>query len=94
MSSARKRAAIQKANNEADSLRQQLMLQRHHGDVLNTMATEIAIRHDKLRTAIVKYLADNDPEGFGCACEPNRDCGPCRTAKQQKPLRDALGSNA
>lgn len=24
-----------------------------------------------LRQAIEKYLRDNDPEGFGCACEPN-----------------------
>lgn len=47
-----------------------------------------------LREVVEKYLADNDPEGFGCACEPKRTCGPCLARQRQKPLRDALASPA
>lgn len=90
MSSARKRSARQKAKNEVDGLHQQLRLEGHHNASLNAMATEIARRYDALRMAVVKYLADNDPTGFGCACAPNRVCGPCRAAQQQKPLQDAV----
>ena len=43
MSSARKRAAIQKANNEADHLRQRLILAEHHANAMRTIA-EIAAR--------------------------------------------------
>lgn len=42
----------------------------------------------------MKYLADNDPEGFGCACTPKHTCGPCRAHKQQAPLRAALQEGA
>lgn len=94
MSSARKRSAIQKANNEADRLRQRLILAEHHGTVMKSMAEAIAVRHDALRAAIVQYLAENDPEGFGCACGPEHTCGPCNAAERQNVLRAALGSNA
>lgn len=94
MSSARKRAAIQKANTEAERLRQRLILAEHHGAVMRSMAEAIAMRHDTLRAAVKQYLAENDPEGFGCACESDRVCGPCRAAERQKVLRVAMGSNA
>jgi hypothetical protein len=42
MSSARKRGAIQKANNETDRLRQQLMLSEYHGAVMKAMAETLA----------------------------------------------------
>lgn len=93
MSSARKRAAVQKANAEADHLRQCLMLAEHHGSVMKVMAEAIAKKHDALHAAIVRYLAENDTEGFGCACEPNYTCGPCSAHKRQQVLRDALTPN-
>lgn len=43
-----------------------------------------------LRDAIQLYLKTHDTEGFGCACTPERKCGPCREWERQKPLRDAL----
>jgi len=44
-----------------------------------------------LREALKKFLADNDPEGFGCACEPKRRCGPCFWRERvDAPLRATL----
>ncbi len=43
-----------------------------------------------LREAVEKYLADNDPEGFGCACTPKTTCGPCWERRRQAPLYQAL----
>ena len=37
-----------------DHANQQKMLAQHHADVLNTMATEIARRHDALRAALLE----------------------------------------
>ena len=49
MSSARKRGAIQKANNETDWLRQQLMLSQHHGAVMRLAAETLAKDADRYR---------------------------------------------
>lgn len=46
----------------------------------------------ELREGIVKYLTNNDPEGFGCACEPNYTCGPCSASERQVVLREAISS--
>lgn len=66
MSSARKRAAIQKANNEADHLRQRLILAEHHANVMRTFA-EIAARRGDALFAALKRIADgpwpDDREG-------------------------------
>ena len=32
------------------------------------------------------YLKANDTEGFGCACLPDKLCGPCVESSRQKPL--------
>lgn len=43
------------------------------------------------RLAIEKFLRDNNPEGFGCACSPGGTlCGPCSEAKRQEPLHKVL----
>lgn len=60
MSSARKRAAIQKANNEADHLRQKLMLVEHHGNVMKRMAEAIALKHDALHAALTELVTLKD----------------------------------
>lgn len=93
MSSARKRAAAQKANNETERLRQRLILAEHHGKVTQSAAEAIAMRHDALRAAVKRYLAENNPEDFGCACTPGHACGPCHTAERQKALRAALAQS-
>ena len=63
MSSARKRQKQQRVSAKLDGLNQAMMLERHYGDVLNTMATEIARRHDTLH-ALLKECA---PHVFSAA---------------------------
>ena len=58
MSSARKRAAIQKANNEADFLRQRLMRAEHHASVMQSFAEVACRRGDALYAAIQKHQAE------------------------------------
>ena len=57
MSSARKRAAIQKANNEADWQRQRAMRAEHHANVMQAFAEAAARRGDALYAAIQKHQA-------------------------------------
>jgi hypothetical protein len=57
MSSARKRAAIQKANNEAEFLRQRLMRAEHHANVMQGFA-EVAARRSDALFAALKRIAD------------------------------------
>jgi len=52
MSSARKRAAIHKANREADHLRQRLMLAEHHGSVMESFARVAAARSNEMLAAL------------------------------------------
>jgi hypothetical protein len=36
-------------------------------------------------------LKRNDPEGFGCACVPDKwRCGPCSATEQQKPIHAVI----
>ena len=49
-------------------------------------------QRDGLVAAIKKFLDENNPEGFGCACEPDRLCGPCSEAKRQRPLYAAIAT--
>ena len=58
MSSARKRSAIQKANNEADFLRQRLMRAEHHASMMQSFAEVAARRGDALYAAIQKHQAE------------------------------------
>lgn len=52
----------------------------------------LTAERDELLAALEKFLDDNNPEGFGCACEPGRLCGPCSEAKRQRPLYAAIAS--
>lgn len=62
MSSARKRAALGKANREVDYLKQKLMLTEHHLSVMSTMAKLTAIKHDEKQLEVyelkLKYCPD------------------------------------
>ena len=49
MSSARKRSAITKANQEADFQRQRAILAEHHASVMESFARLVAARGDELR---------------------------------------------
>lgn len=94
MSSARKRQKASRVATMLDHAKQKEMSASHYANVMKAIGEESARRHDVMRAAIVRYLAENDTEGFGCACEPNHTCGPCSAHKRQQVLRDALGSNA
>ena len=93
MSSARKRQKTNRVATMLDHAKQREMSASHYANVMKAIGEEAARRHDAMRAAIVRYLAENDTEGFGCACEPNHTCGPCSAHKRQQVLRDALGSN-
>lgn len=93
MSSARKRQKASRVATMLDHAKQKEMSASHYANVMKAIGEESARRHDVMRAAIVRYLAENDTEGFGCACEPNHTCGPCSAHKRQQVLRDALGSN-
>jgi hypothetical protein len=42
-------------------------------------------------SVIEAHLKANDPEGFGCACIPDKWlCGPCTAHKEQEPMRRSL----
>ena len=62
MSSARKRAAIQKANNEADHLRQRLMLAEHHNNQLRGMAECLAQIGDERQAQIDALMREYCPD--------------------------------
>jgi hypothetical protein len=50
-------------------------------------------RVTKVAAELEKLLNDNDPEGFGCACVPDKWlCGPCTAREAQKPFRDMLAT--
>jgi hypothetical protein len=68
MSSARKRAAIHKANKEADNLRQRLMLAEHHASAMESFARLLAARSDELLATLKDAracleAANNTPNG-------------------------------
>lgn len=45
------------------------------------------------RDVLLQYLTANDPEGFGCACVPDKwRCGPCTERVKQAPLSRALST--
>lgn len=64
MSSARKRTAIQKANNEADFLRQRLMRAEHHGNVMQGFAEMAARRSDVMYAALEKIASRTQSDGL------------------------------
>lgn len=61
-------------------------------EALQARITELERQQAALVAVIKQYLSKNDPEGFGCACTPERKCGPCRAYDSQQPLRAALAA--
>lgn len=65
-------------------------------DIALTLLAErdaLAAQVVAMREGVEQYLEENNPEGFGCACEPNHTCGPCSAYKRQKVLRDAIDTS-
>ena len=77
--------AIDKLTAERDKATQYWQIAEGRCDALKQ-------QRDELLAAIKKFLDENNPEGFGCACEPDRLCGPCSEAKRQRPLYAAIAS--
>jgi len=81
MSSARKRAAIQKANNEADHLRQRLMLAEHHGNVMEAFARAAAAKRDALQAQLDALMLEYCPDEMTETQKEN-------WARHQRPVSD------
>lgn len=79
MSSARKRAAIQKANNEADHLRQRLMLAEHHAATMEAFAFSVAEKADAIQARLDALMLEFCPEEMTEAQKAN-------WARHQKPV--------
>lgn len=62
MSSSRKRAAIKKANEETDWIKQKLMRVEHQYNVIKIMAELIAKEHDKRQLEIYELKLKYCPE--------------------------------
>ena len=62
MSSARKRAAIQKANNEADHLRHRLVLAEHHANVMQGFAEVAARKADAIQAQLDALMLEFCPD--------------------------------
>ena len=83
MSSARKRAAIQKANNEADFLRQRLMRSEHHANVMQGFAEVTARKADALQAQLDALMMEFCPDEMTEAQKEN-------WAKHQRPVSDNM----
>ena len=83
MSSARKRAAIQKANNEADHLRQRLMLAEHHANVMQGFAEVAARKADALQAQLDALMLEFCPDEMTEAQKEN-------WARHQQPASDEI----
>ena len=68
------------------------VLERYKLGVIGVDYKSTKQQRDELLAAIKKFLDENNPEGFGCACEPDRLCGPCSEAKRQRPLYAAIAT--
>lgn len=81
MSSARKRSAIAKANQEADFLRQRLMRAEHHASVMQGFAEAAARKADALQAQLDALMLEYCPEEMTEAQKAN-------WAKHQKPASE------
>ena len=97
MSSARKRSAVAKANQEADFQRQRAMRAEHHASVMQSFA-EVAARRSDALFAALKRIADgpwpDDCEGPEEQCR--FDAAVAREALAKVGAGDTvpMGSNA
>lgn len=62
MSSARKRSAIKKAQDETDHVKQKLMMTEHHYSVIKMMAELIAKQHDEKQLEVYELKLKYCPE--------------------------------
>ena len=62
MSSARKRSAIAKANQEADFQRQRAILAKHHANVMQGLADIVARKADALQARLDALMLEYCPE--------------------------------
>jgi len=83
MSSARKRAAIQKANSEADFQRQRAMRAEHHANVMQGFAEVAALRADALQAQLDALMLEFCPDEMTEAQKQN-------WAKHQRPASDGI----
>lgn len=96
MSSARKRAAIQKANNEADRLRQRLILAEHHAAKIEAFALAVAAKADALQARIDELMLEYCPNEMTEAQKANwaRHQKPASNEQQAEIAAVLMGSNA
>lgn len=83
MSSARKRAAIQKANNEADHLRHRLVLAEHHANVMQGFAEVAARKADAIQAQLDALMLEFCPEEMTEAQKEN-------WARRQRPASEEM----
>ena len=81
MSSARKRAAIQKANNEADFQRQRAMRAEYHANVMQGFAEMAARKADAIQAQLDALMLEFCPDEMTDAQREN-------WAKHQRPVSD------
>lgn len=81
MSSARKRSAIAKANNEADFQRQRAILAEHHANVMQGFAEVAARKADALQAQLDALMLEYCQEEMTEAQKAN-------WAKHQKPASE------
>jgi len=79
MSSARKKAFAHKAKQEADVLRQKLMLAEHHGSVFKALAEGLAKECDARQAKIDSLMLEHCPDEMAQEQKDN-------WAKHQKPV--------
>ena len=95
MSSARKRSAIQKANNESNHLRQRLMLAEHHAATIEAFAFGVAAKADALQARIDELMLEYCPDEMTEAQKANwaRHQKPASDEQQVEVAADLMGSN-
>ena len=76
MSSARKRAAIQKANNEADHLRRRLVLAEYHAAKIEAFAFSVAAKADALQARIDELMFEHVWSCLVYGCGQSRQVQP------------------
>ena len=96
MSSSRKRAAIQKANNEAEFLRQRLMRAEHHANVMQGFAEVAARKADALQARLDALMLEFCPDEMTEAQKDNwvEHQRPVSDDTQQEIDSALMGSNA
>ena len=95
MSSARKRAAIQKANNKADFQRQRAMRAEHHASMMQGFAEIAARKADALQAQLDALMLEYCPDEMTAEQKANwaRHQRPVSAEMQQEIDSALMGSN-